>query len=119
MRAPSGPATEPLPESRRRYQRRTVRVRVDCVSETGSHRDTATTLGAGGLFVQTDRPLPRGTSVELRFRLPGRDWVHEIQGRVCWCRPPSESGPYASGMGIQFTDRIAAALLAQDLRDLD
>jgi len=111
--------TEPLPERKRRHRRRTVRVDVDYVSETGSHRDTATTLGAGGLFVQTDSPLPRGSSVELRFQLPGRDWVHEIQGRVSWCRPPSESGPYASGMGIQFTDRIAAALLAQDLLDLD
>jgi uncharacterized protein (TIGR02266 family) len=111
--------TEPLAESRRRYQRRTVRVHVDYVSETDTRRDTATTLGPGGLFVQTDRPLPRGSSVELRFRLPGRDWVHEIQGRVSWCRPPAESGSYASGMGIQFTDRIAAALLAQDLRDLD
>jgi len=111
--------TEPLPESQRRHRRRTVRVNVDYVSEAGSYRETATTLGAGGLFVQTDRPLPQGTSVELRFRLPGREWVHEIQGRVAWCRPPSESGPYASGMGIQFTDRIAAALLAQDLCDLD
>jgi uncharacterized protein (TIGR02266 family) len=94
-------------------------VNVDYVSETGPHRDTATTLGAGGLFVQTDRPLPRGTCVELRFRLPGRDWVHKIQGRVSWCRPPSESGSYASGMGIQFTDRIATAVLAEDLRGLD
>ncbi|MDH3525428.1 MAG: TIGR02266 family protein [Acidobacteriota bacterium] len=116
---PSRPLSDPHRRDPRRYRRRTVRVRVDYVSDTGAHRDTATTLGAGGVFVHTDRPLPRGTSLALRFRLPGGDRVHEIQGCVVWCRPASDAAAYAAGMGIRFTNPVAAAVLARDLRNLD
>jgi uncharacterized protein (TIGR02266 family) len=76
-------------------------------------------LGAGGLFIQSDEPLRRGTQLKMRFKLPGCERLHEIEGRVVWSRPPSEGDPHAPGMGVQFTDRYASALLAHDLEAME
>ena len=105
---------------RRRYRRRTVRVQVEYTSETGPCRAVATTLGAGGLFVATESPLPRDTALTLRFRLlRGGRLNHAIEGRVVWSRKPGDAGSHAPGMGIQFTDRAAAQQLARELEHLD
>ncbi len=104
----------------RRFRRRTVRILVDYVSERGVCCDYATTLGAGGLFIECDEPLSKGTAVKLRFRLPGSEDCHEIEGRVCWSRGGSSdaSVKHAPGMGIQFTDSVSTSRLARELEDL-
>jgi uncharacterized protein (TIGR02266 family) len=94
-------------------------VLVEYAAEAGLCCDPATTLGAGGLFVETERPLFEGARLKLRFRLPGLERAHEIEGRVVWVRTPAESGPHVPGMGVEFTDRIAAAGLARELEVLD
>jgi uncharacterized protein (TIGR02266 family) len=94
-------------------------VLVEYAAQVGLCCDPATTLGAGGLFVETERPLFEGARLKLRFRLPGAERAHEIEGRVVWVRTPAESGPHAPGMGVEFTDRSAAARLARDLDALD
>lgn len=100
----------------RGYRRRTVRVSVEHVSEVSGPRcEIATTLGSGGLFIQTDDPLPKGVRLAMRFQLPGCDRLHEIEGRVVWNKQPEADDGYTSGMGIQFTNRYAAAQLARDL----
>jgi len=53
--------SEPSPQ-RRRFRRRTVRVLVEYLSDAGLCRETATTLGAGGLFIESQQPLPKGTA---------------------------------------------------------
>ena len=63
-------------EGRRRYRRRTVRVLVDYATETGPRCDLATTLGAGGLFIESDDPLAETSTLKLQFSLPGSDRVH-------------------------------------------
>ena len=103
----------------RRYRRRTVRVEVEYIGETGARTETATTLGAGGLFIESGSPPKTGSVLELRFRLPGSDVWHEIPGRVVWTRRPGDPGRHAPGMGIQFTDQPAIALLAHELETLD
>ena len=103
---------------RRRYRRRTVRVLVDYASDAGLCADPATTLGAGGLFIETETPLRKGARLKMRFQLPGSSVVHEIEGRVVWQRRGTEPGHYAPGMGIEFTERTAAAKLAQELESL-
>jgi len=92
---------------RRRYRRLTVRVLVEYGSEAGPQSDLATTLGAGGLFVATEAPLPPRSPLHLAFRLPGSERLWKLEGRVVWtCE---------SGMGIEFLDRSAIAALARAL----
>jgi uncharacterized protein (TIGR02266 family) len=104
---------------RRRYRRRTVRVLVEYLSGAGLCCDTATTLGAGGLFVETETPLPPGSRLKLAFQLPGGDFRHEIEGEVVWSRRPADSGAGSVGMGIEFSDRVASTRLARELKRLD
>ena len=103
---------------RRRYRRRTVRVLVEHVSDCGISEDPATTLGAGGMFIETESPLHEGSRLKTRFRLPGSESLHEVAGRVVWRRRPSDPGQHAPGMGIEFTDRTAAGRLARELEEL-
>ncbi len=100
---------------RRKYRRRTLRVLVEHVSESGLSTDPATTLGAGGVFIETETPLPERATHKMRFRLPGGESEHEIEGRVVWRRRPSDPGQHSPGMGIEFTDRQAAMRLAREI----
>ena len=103
----------------RRFRRRTLRVMVEYSAASGLHFDPATTLGAGGLFIESESPQPEGTRLKLRFQLPGSERVHEIEGRVVWAAGPGERGSTTPGMGIEFSDRTAASKLARDLEQLD
>ncbi len=95
----------------------TLRVMVDYQATDGVRCEYATTLGAGGLFIETDRPLASGTPLRVRFRLGGSDRTHEIDGRVAWTQPPGAAGASVRtpGMGIEFTDSAASSVLARDL----
>jgi uncharacterized protein (TIGR02266 family) len=61
---------------------------------------TAVTLNIsrGGVAIRSTTPLPVGTSVRLRLRLPSPAKEIEADGRVVWSNPQS-------GMGLRF-DRI-------------
>jgi uncharacterized protein (TIGR02266 family) len=107
-------------ESSRRFRRRTVRILVDYQAADGIHCEYATTLGAGGLFVETESPSPPDTQLKLRFRLTEELTLHEIEGRVVWVRPVDTDGHSQSpGMGIQFTDSVGCSALARELEDLE
>lgn len=106
-------------ETTRRFRRRTLRVFVEYVCEAGLCCDPATTLGAGGLFVETESPQREGTPIKLRFRLPESEITHEIEGRVVWTRRPDSLAGQAPGMGIEFSDRAASARLARELAESD
>jgi uncharacterized protein (TIGR02266 family) len=103
----------------RRFRRRTLRVLVEYLCEAGLCCEPATTLGAGGMFIETELPQREGARLKLRFRLPGSALTHEIEGRVAWARGAETPGGGAPGMGIEFTDRGAAARLARELATLD
>jgi len=106
-------------EDTRRFRRRTVRVLVDYTSDRGVHCDYATTLGAGGLFLETEEDLPVGGSLKLRFRVPGGEALHEVEGRVVWTRVTKQGQTTAApGVGVQFTNASAAAKLGRELEDL-
>lgn len=62
-----------------------------------------TNLSKGGLFLPTPEPLPKGDSLTLSLRIPGRERPVPIEARVRWVRgEDSESGP--AGMGVSFHD---------------
>jgi len=106
-------------QPRRRYRRRTVRITVEYLSDTGLHCERATTLGAGGLFVETDSPVAAGSLLKLRFQLSETGARHEIEGRVVWSKGLRNGDPGARGMGIEFLNRTAANALAVELENLD
>jgi uncharacterized protein (TIGR02266 family) len=57
-------------------------------------------LSKGGVFLETESPMPIGTVLTLRFAVPGVGPL-EVTGVVAWIRPPEvDSGP--AGMGIEF-----------------
>jgi len=111
--------TEETFRKRRRFRRRVVRVLVEYVSAAGPCRDYATTLGAGGMFIETDEPLAPGARLKLRFQLREIDEPHEIEGFVAWARRPAHHVSGSAGMGIEFRDRGACAQLARILEQLD
>jgi uncharacterized protein (TIGR02266 family) len=92
---------------------------VEYVSAAGPCRDFATTLGAGGMFIETDEPLPPGALLKLRFELPGESDQHEIEAFVVWARRPAHQVTGSAGMGIEFRDRAACAKIARALDRLD
>ncbi|MBW2273093.1 MAG: PilZ domain-containing protein [Deltaproteobacteria bacterium] len=105
-------------ENTRRFRRKTVRILVDYISDDGVRCDYATTLGAGGLFIETDSPLPVGSLLKLRFRLRPEDELHELTGRVCWTHNPSGSMDQSPGSAIQFTGGATTSRLARELEDI-
>ena len=77
---------------------------VEYSSPRGLHRDPATTLGAGGLFIETESPLHERTPIKLCFQLPGAETRHEIEGRVVWC---SEERDGRFWIGLEMMDEAA------------
>ncbi|MCP3140615.1 TIGR02266 family protein [Pyxidicoccus xibeiensis] len=52
-------------------------------------------IGAGGLAIRTSRPLPVGSTLELRITLPDAPQPLQAFGQVAWSRE--------DGMGVAFT----------------
>ncbi len=82
------------------FNRRTsarVRIGIPVSYRVGTTTAGATTIdiGPGGLAVRTLSPLAPGTTVQLRFRLPGSADDVEATGQVVWSDP-------RVGMGIEF-----------------
>lgn len=65
-------------------------------------------LSRGGLFVQTDEPLPVGSELDLRLSIPGISDRVSLRGRVVWVQEQAMTGKPA-GMGIQF-QQVEASL---------
>ncbi len=108
------------PKNTRKHRRATVRILVDYQAHGGIHCDYATTLGAGGMFLETDLVMARGDTVKLRFRIPGGDLLHELEARVMWhhaARPEPNGNLRTPGVGLQFSDPSTTAALARELED--
>lgn len=118
----------------RRFRRRTVRVLVAFERKSpaggtegeGLRRAYATTLGAGGLFVECEDPPEVGTELRVHFRLGLAQPEHALAGRVVWLQPPEPRGPDEAddeaarprrvpGMGVEFTEPEERSALARAL----
>ena len=64
-------------------------------------------MSKGGLSIRTMNPLPEGSKVKARFKLPGTRGEIEAESRVAWT-------DRRIGMGIQFEKVDAAAQAAID-----
>ena len=99
--------------SNRRSRRSPLRILVDYVHERKVYCEYATDLSVGGLFVETEATFPPGTVLELRFKLPGGERVHELEGEVTWRRELEQNGTLAAGMGVRFAEGLDAEASAQ------
>ena len=94
---------------------------VDYAGPDGACFDYATTLGPGGLFIETDTPLAAGTPLKVRFRISTGGALHCIESRVAWAHDPAQGGSAARspGMALEFTNAVAAAAVARELERLE
>lgn len=104
----------------RRFRRRQLRILVDFVGAGEIGCDYATSLSDGGLYIETETMLALGGQVKVRFRLPDREVLHEIEGRVCWVNAPQDASTHhAPGMAVEFIDSDATARLSRELEDFE
>lgn len=64
-----------------------------------------TDLSEGGVLIQTSRPLPIGSRVSLKFRLPNAIKLIELTGEVVWSHayiPGQTDLNLIPGMGVKF-----------------
>lgn len=111
---------EDLHKAKRRYRRKTVRILVEYIVDGVIHSDYATTLGVGGMFLESPLKLPKGTLLQVKFRLPKTTRTFEITSRVAWndeTVQATQTGK-TKGMGIEFLDIVTCTALAHELEKL-
>jgi uncharacterized protein (TIGR02266 family) len=82
--------------SDRRYERR---VEIDLIHEGTTLSTHTRNISLGGLFLETDRSLPFGAKVGLKFRVPTQTEAIEVEGQVRWLE--MDDGQ-VRGIGIRF-----------------
>jgi uncharacterized protein (TIGR02266 family) len=102
----------------RRAGRSDLEVSVDLESDRDSYTGLTKNIGAGGVFVATDRQHQIGERLRLRFALPGDGEQIAVAAEVRWIR---ESPQQMAGMGLRFVDLPleTAARVQKVLRDCD
>jgi len=67
----------------------------------------ASNISDGGLFVATEEDLDTGDHVDVRFQIPGSDYVFQKRGEVCWIRPfdgSTSDNDALQGAGLRLVD---------------
>jgi uncharacterized protein (TIGR02266 family) len=66
--------------------------------------DYAMNISSGGVFIESNRILPEGTVLTVKFNLPDSDVVIYTHARVAWVNDPDniKKSSLPPGMGIQF-----------------
>ena len=74
-------------------------------SVSGFVTDWATNLSRGGLYINTDQPLPVNTVVRLLVTLPGAHFPVELKGRVTRLNAMGAvAANQPPGMAVEFVD---------------
>lgn len=80
-----------------------IQLLVDYKSSGNYLFDFCKDLGTGGIFIETEEPLPHGSEIQLTFTLPDSKETLEAKGDVIWVQKPVEGEKdVAPGMGVQF-----------------
>jgi len=98
------PSVPPEGKERRSYERIPVDWSVDYQSGDTFLFSSIQNISAMGIFVYSQKPLPVGSTLRLKFAPPGEPAL-ELQGEVTWVNPyrPGEEN-LNPGMGVRFTD---------------
>jgi type IV pilus assembly protein PilZ len=80
--------------------------------EGGRFESRAGGIGGGGLFIESQAPLPVGTKLAMEFaiREKSEEWL-QAKGSVVWVCPKADQYTFSPGMGIRFTE------IADEIRD--
>jgi uncharacterized protein (TIGR02266 family) len=92
------------PENKRRSARLHHEIPVAYRSVGSFLTDWATNISRGGLFINTRKPLPVGTSVRILVQLPGASFPFQLGGRVTRVTEYDNRANMVSGMGVEFVD---------------
>ena len=87
---------------RRRSERAPVTVRIEYSTVDALFSDFTRDINEGGMFVETDEPIPLDEKVELKLRLPGSKQLVHARGRVVRLQSASERS--AAGIAIEFDE---------------
>lgn len=69
---------------------------------SGFVTDWAVNISRGGLFINTQKPLPVGTHVKLIVSLPGTEFPFDMTGRVTRVNESHAAPNQVPGMAIEF-----------------
>jgi uncharacterized protein (TIGR02266 family) len=90
-------------EEKRAHKRflRTLEVKYSTVK--GLISDWTMNISKGGMFISTRDPLPEGTNLILKLKVPNSNEEIVLEGEVVWRVKPEESrGTLIPGMGLRF-----------------
>ena len=108
MDVPNGPG-------QRKAFRDDFDVVVDFGTEDRFFTGFAGNISDGGLFIATERPLPVGLPIMVRFSIPQFEAPITVTAEVRWVRPSRPDLPEtAGGMGVKFLDLPAEIVHAVD-----
>ncbi|MFN0062793.1 MAG: TIGR02266 family protein [Myxococcaceae bacterium] len=66
--------------------------------------DWAVNISRGGIFINTRKPLPVGTTVRLIISLPDTAFPFDLSGRVARVNEFDNPSNQVPGMGLEFID---------------
>jgi uncharacterized protein (TIGR02266 family) len=79
-----------------------LKTNINLGSDSNFFTGFSTDISEGGVFVATVETVPRGTTVDLDFTLPGGRPL-KASGVVRWLREPNNHMPeLMPGLGVQF-----------------
>ena len=82
----------------RQYPRRTLSIVAEYIVLEGTFRDEIKNIGAGGMFIKTERRIAVGQPIRIKFPLFDFDQIIQTSGRVV--------RNDADGIAVTFTDAI-------------
>lgn len=94
-------AAEEQQRKQRRYFRRELETSVRFTFENEQRECLSTTIGAGGMYIQTLLPPPVGSKISVKFCLPNDPQPISAVAKVVHCLPYA-AGDLPAGFGLQF-----------------
>ena len=90
------------PAEGRSGRRIPIQLLVDYKSDGNYLFDFCRDLGTGGVFIQTTKPLPTGSAIDLTFTIPDSKETLNAKGTVIWVQGQVNKNEATAGMGVQF-----------------
>lgn len=93
-------------QNRRRYPRRPTRFSVKYTVKSGTYRDLASNVSAGGVYITTRKTIPPGQRISLQFPVFAFDKRPSVLGTVVWSQE--------KGFAVMFDEPIERRICPAD-----